>query len=142
MQVVAREGPAHGQRERAVVAVALLVDVGQADVVRLLALALDPGVLEPGAAAHRDLGDRIGPVGSPGRERDVALDDGCPRAALDHDQVARMRHGARRVRGRDEEQVHRRVEIDAGADMDDAALTQERRVERGERRAVDRAHAA
>ena len=49
VQVVPGQRAAHRQRERAVVAVALLVHVGEPDVVGALALALDPGVLDPGA---------------------------------------------------------------------------------------------
>ena len=55
VQVVPRERAAHRQRERAVVAVALLVHMGEADVVGALALPLDPGVLQPGAGRRRRL---------------------------------------------------------------------------------------
>ncbi len=132
------ERRAHRQRERAVVAVALLVHLGEADVVGALALALDPGVLQPRSGRRRDLGDGVGPVGLTLGQGHITLDHRSPCSPLHHDQVARMDGCSRGFGSGDEHEMHRTREVVAGGHVHHTAVAERRGVEGGERTALDR----
>src|ERR671921_64902 len=96
------------------------------DVIGALTLPLDTGVLQPGVGARYDFGDCIGPIGPGWRKRHIALDHGCPGAALHDDQVSRVRHAASSVASRDEDQMHRTRDIGIRRYVDESTISDER----------------
>ncbi len=132
VEVVASDRAAHGESERPVVAIAILLHVGQPHMESGLALALDPGVLGPGTGARHHLGHRICEVGRARRQGHVALDHRGPRLAVHQEEVPGMGYRVRRLCSADEKHVDRGVELHAGRHMDKRAFPEECGIERGE----------
>src|SRR4051812_26989140 len=85
LEVVPGQRAAHRQRKRAVVTVSRLSHECPTYMIGPLTLALDPGVLHPGARTRDDFDNRIGPVPANGSDGDVTLDnrDACTTAHED-----------------------------------------------------------
>src|SRR5882762_122822 len=113
-------------------AVPAVADLRERDVEGARALLLKLVVIEVGALAEHHLGHGIGEVHLV-REAGVGLDDGGPAALAQDDQVARLRQRRLRGRGRKEQEMDRPLQLRPGGKVDERAVLDEGRVERGER---------
>ena len=113
-------------------AVPAVADLGERDVEGERALLLKLVVVEMGILAEHHLGHGVGEVDLV-REAGVALDEGGPTSLAEENQVARLRQRRLPGPGGDEEEMDRSLQLRAGLQVDEGAVPDERRVERGQR---------
>ncbi len=136
MNVVAYERSANENGVRCNIRAAALFDAQRRNVVSLHIFALDHVVRDHGIVGRDQLSRRVAERRSPA-EGDIIFDDGGLAALFRDDQVPRMNHGRRLMRRGDEQQVNRRFEHCAFADVNEGAVLDEGSVERGEGVALD-----
>src|SRR4051812_14934159 len=124
LEIVASEGAAHRQRKRAVVTVSRLSHERPAYMVGPLALALDPGVLHPGARARDDFGNRIGPVSANGSDGDVTLDNRGAGTTPHQDEAPGVDGAVLSFLSCKEDEMNRILEVGACWDLNQTTVTE------------------
>src|SRR2546427_7430164 len=102
------------------------------DVERLLALPLELVMVESPGRSHHGFCDRVREVHA-FVQAHIAFRHRDRRPFANDDQVAGIGHGWRRVKGGHEEEVYRMLDRRALWDLDESAILEEGRVQRGQR---------
>ena len=139
--VVPDQRAAERDRVRRKGAVARAVHVHAADVVGVLALALQLVMIDHRAGPDHDLRDRVGEV-LLSRRTDIAFDDPGLAAVAGDDQHARVRHAGGLGRCRHEQQRNGLFDDRARRDPHERAVLEEARVQRRERLPIRRSEPA